>query len=318
VIGKFNFFIHDRFAKVTSFEKETSVKYKVFNLLLPELNAEKTVVNKQINHERTGKTSHSSLKNLMKLHGSKVLITGGSAGLGLESARQFLSAGASVIICGRNQAKLEEAKKLLPSLTVINCDISNPDQIIKMHRQIQNLGGINILYNNAGVGSQPLSLATANDLHYTNAAYEMDVNYLGVIRLNNLFMDMLKANQEAAIINTTSVLSYLPAILAPTYSATKTALRFYTESLRKHLEIAGSSVKVFELLPPLVETEMTAGLEEKKMSAKDVVKALINAVSNDQYTVRVGPTKVLYILYRFFPKFAFNFLNKKRNYKLLQ
>jgi uncharacterized oxidoreductase len=254
----------------------------------------------------------------MELKGKTVLITGGSSGLGLESAKQFIEAGARVIICGRNQKKLDNAKKLLTAVIAINCDVSDAEQIKLLYKETLELGGIDILYNNAGVGTQPLNLAVANELHYADAAYEMNVNYLGVIRLNNLFVDMLKSRKSAAIINTTSVLSYLPAVLAPTYSATKAALRFYTESLRKHFEITGSSVKVFELLPPLVETEMTEGLDQKKMSTHDVIKALVAAILKDQYTVRVGPTKILYMMNRFFPNFAFNFLNKPENFKLLK
>lgn len=254
----------------------------------------------------------------MELKGKKVLITGGSAGLGLESARQFLAAGANVIICGRSQSKLDKAKQLLPGVTAIVCDVSDPDQIVKLYQQVKDLGGIEILYNNAGVVTAPLSLAKTNNQHFIDASYEMNVNYLSVIRLNNLFLDMLKEKKESAIIITTSVLSYLPAVLAPTYSATKAALRFYTEVLRKHLAIAGSGLKVFELLPPLVETDMTAGVNEKKMSVGDVVSALVNAIAKDQYTIRVGPTRILYMLNRLFPNKAFSLLNKARNYKLLQ
>lgn len=254
----------------------------------------------------------------MELSGKTVLITGGASGLGLESAKQFIAKGARVIICGRNQSKLDKAKKLLPAVIAIKADVSDPEQIQWLFKQITDLGGIDILYNNAGVGTEPLNMAVANNQHFESAAYEMNVNYFGVIRLNNLFIDMLKGRKEAAIINTTSVLSYLPAILAPTYSASKAALRFYTMSLRKHLEINGSSVKVFELLPPLVDTEMTTELDEKKMSAEDVVKALISGISKDQFDIRVGPTKILYILNRLFPKLAFNLLNKKENFRLLK
>jgi uncharacterized oxidoreductase len=254
----------------------------------------------------------------MQLKGKTILITGGASGLGFESAKQFIAAGARVVICGRNQSKLDKAKKALPAVTAIRADVSDPEEIKLLYKQVLELGGIDILYNNAGVGSAPLNMAVANEQHLIDATYEMNINYLGVIRLNNLFMDMLKSRKEAAIINTTSVLSYLPAVLAPTYSATKAALRFYTESLRKHLEIIGSGVKVFELLPPLVETDMTESLDEKKMSAKDVIMVLADAIAKDQYTVRVGPTKFLYMINRFFPKFAFNLLNKQKNFVLLK
>jgi uncharacterized oxidoreductase len=72
---------------------------------------------------------------------------------------------------------------------------------------------------------------------------------------------MLKSRIESAIINTTSVLSYVPSIIEPTYSSSKAALRFYTDSLRKHLQIINSSVKVFELAPPLVATDMASSFE---------------------------------------------------------
>jgi uncharacterized oxidoreductase len=254
----------------------------------------------------------------MELKGKNILITGGSAGLGLESAKQFLSEGAKVIITGRNQAKLDKAKQKYPALTIINSDVADADGARSLFEQVKALGGIEILYNNAGVGTQPLNLAKANEQHFEDAAYEMNVNYLGVMRLTNLFIDMLKAKPEAAIINTTSVLSYVPALVAPTYSASKAALRFYTESLRKHLEILGSSVKVFELLPPLVETEMTASLNEKKMTTEDVIAQLVSGIKKDRYTVRVGATKLLYTMNRLFPATAFGMLNQKKMYSLLQ
>jgi uncharacterized oxidoreductase len=254
----------------------------------------------------------------MKLKGKTVLITGGASGLGLESAKQFIAAGANVIICGRDQTKLDCAKKLLPAVTVFKCDVSDAEQINKLYEQVIELGGIDILYNNAGVGTPPLNLANADEQHYKDAEYEMNINYLSVIRLNNLFMDLLRGRGDAAFINTTSVLSYLPAILAPTYSATKAALRFYTESLRKHLESTGSSLKVFELLPPLTETEMTERYNEKKMTSENVIKVLVNAIAKDRYTVRVGPTKFLYLMNRFFPTTAFKLLNQKKHYDLLK
>src|SRR5207244_2626426 len=110
--------------------------------------------------------------------------------------------------------------------------------------------------------------------------------------------------KESAIINTTSILSYVPSALEATYSASKAALRFYTETLRKHLEVLNSNVKVFELLPPVVATDMTAARNDKKITAEKVVKTLIAALKKEQFTIRVGDTKLLYIVNRFFPKTA--------------
>jgi len=254
----------------------------------------------------------------MKIAGKTVLITGGASGIGLEAAKQFLANGASVIITGRNQAKLDEARKLYPAITAIKSDISDAGDAQNLFNQIQQLGGIDILYNNAGVLTDPINLGVANNQHFEDAAYEMNVNYLGVIRLNNLFMDMLKSREESAIINTTSILSYVPALLEATYSASKVALQFYTQALRKHLQILNSNLKVFELLPPVVATEMTSARNDKKITTEDLVRALISGLKKDQFTIRVGDTKALYIVNRLFPKMAFGLVNPKKSYRLLQ
>lgn len=254
----------------------------------------------------------------MDLKNKVILITGGSAGIGLEAAKQFLEIGSKVIITGRIQEKLDIAKKLHPNLIAIKSDVANEEDTISLYKQIEQLGGIDILYNNAGVGVMPSNLGIANDKHAQSAAYEMNVNYIGVIRLNNLFLDMLKSRKESAIINTTSVLSYVPSLLEATYSATKTALGFYTKSLREHLRIANSKVKVFELLPPAVETELIAHRKVRKMSPEILIKGLITGLQKDQYTIRMGYTSAIFYLNRIFPKLAFALVNPKNAEKYLK
>lgn len=253
----------------------------------------------------------------MIIKGKTILITGGSSGIGLESAKQFLAEGAKVIITGRNQAKLDLAKKMFPSLTIIKSDVENETDAQLLFEKVASLGGIDILYNNAGVGTPTLNLGNANEQILKNAIYEMNVNYFGVIRLNNLFINMLKSRKEAAIINTTSILSIVPSLEEPTYSATKSALSFYTKLLRKNLDILNSNVKVFELLPPVVETEMTAKRNDKKISAEQLVKALLSGIKKDQFTIRVGDSKLLYMVSRLFPKAAFNLVNPPKIYASL-
>src|SRR5687768_10295383 len=102
----------------------------------------------------------------MEIKGKTVLITGGAAGIGLESARQFLANGAKVIITGRNQAKLDAAKKLYPALIAIKSDVANAEDAQLLFSRIKELGGIDILYNNAGVLSTPLNLGISDDKHF--------------------------------------------------------------------------------------------------------------------------------------------------------
>ena len=253
----------------------------------------------------------------MKLQGKTILITGGTAGIGLEAAKQFLASGAKVIITGRDQSKLDKTKKLYPGLITIKSDVASADDAQSLFAQVKELGGIDILYNNAGVLSMSTNMGLPGDNHLKEAEYEMNINYFGVIRLNNLFMEMLKSRKEGAIINTTSLLAYVPSAIEATYSASKVALRFYTETLRKHLEILNSHVKVFELLPPVVNTEMTATRKDKKITTEKLVKSLIAGLTNNQFTIRVGDTKLLYIVNRLFPKMAFGLVNSKKNVKQL-
>jgi uncharacterized oxidoreductase len=254
----------------------------------------------------------------MELKGKTILITGGTAGIGLEAAKQFLSNGAKVIITGRNQGKLDAAKKLYPALIAIKSDVANADDAQLLFNKIKELGGIDILYNNAGVMGSPQNLGIANEKHLELAKYEMDINYLGVIRLNNLFIEMLKSRKEGAVINTSSILSYVPFNLAPTYAASKAAMRFYTVSLRDHLKILNSSVKVFELLPPVVATSMTENLESKGISPEKLVNALIAGIKKNRFTIRVGDTKLVYLANRLFPKMAYGLVNPAKNARLLQ
>ncbi len=176
------------------------------------------------------------------------------------------------------------------------------------------MGGIDILYNNAGIMKTASNYGIASEKHFKDADAEININYLGVIRTNNLFMEMLQSRKEAAIINVSSFLSYVPLNGSPTYCASKAAVRFYTVSLREHLKMIKSNVKVFELLPPVVATEMTEGFEGvSKMSPEDLVKGLISALKKNKYTIRMGITKMVYYLHRLSPSLAYKILNPARN-----
>ena len=253
----------------------------------------------------------------MDLKNKTILITGGGSGIGLEAARQFLQTGAKVIITGRSQRKLDDALRLYPTLVAIQSDASKEDDANNLLKKTEELGGIDILYHNAGVGVPPSNLGIPKNEHLEGAIYEMEVNYFGVIRLNNLFMEMLKSRKEAAIIHTTSILSMVPSAIEATYSSSKTALAFYVHSLRKHLRVINSKVKIFELLPPLVDTDMVADRDDKKISPSQLISGLIKGLENDIYTIRVGDSKIIYFLNRFLPKVAYNPINSKKHDKKL-
>lgn len=248
----------------------------------------------------------------MNLTNKTILITGGTSGIGLEATRQFLKLGNKVIVTGRNKSKLNDLKKMFPQAIIFQSDVSKEEDNIQLYNDIKELGGIDILYNNAGVGINQLNLGIENKKHLEGAIYEMDVNYLGVVRLNNLFIEMLKSRSESAIINTTSILSIVPSVSEATYSASKTALSFYTKTLRSHLQSINSSVKIFELLPPLVDTDMVKDRTDKKISTKELIESLIKGMQQDKFTIRVGSSKILYTLNRILPNKVYNLINSEK------
>ncbi len=118
----------------------------------------------------------------MELKGKTILITGGTAGIGLEATKQFLEAGCKVIVTGRDKTKLDEAKTKYPEITAIQSDAAKAGDAHSLFNQVKELGGIDIIYNNAGIMKGPDNLGIASNKHLEKAEAEININYLGVIR----------------------------------------------------------------------------------------------------------------------------------------
>ena len=188
----------------------------------------------------------------MKLDGNTLLITGGSAGIGLSLARHFHQAGSQVIICGRSQERLEQATKLLPGISTYCCDLGSEDDRIKLSDWVtKEHPTLNMLINNAGVQRYP---KPAEPAAWQPIAEEIAINLQAPIHLSNLLTPHLSRAQNAAIIMVTSGLAFAPLANAPVYSATKAALHSYTLSLRHHLKSIG--IQVLEIIPPAVNTDL--------------------------------------------------------------
>jgi uncharacterized oxidoreductase len=244
----------------------------------------------------------------MNLKNKTILITGGTSGIGLAAVPYFLNEGMKVIVCGRNERKNNEAQKMFPEITVLNCDITVENEVYVLYQLIKSIGSIDILYHNAAT-IHPHSL-TGKDV-YTKGLDEMNTNYLAVLRLNDYFMEMLMQRKEAAIIHTTSAVAYVPISFLATYSAGKAALHSYTQSLRHHLQNIQSSIRIFELMPPTVDTEPTKAFNTEKISPQKVVEVLIQSLRQNRFTIHVEKVKMLYFLHRLLPSKTFAILNKQ-------
>src|SRR6184192_3138114 len=198
----------------------------------------------------------------MKLTGRTIVMTGGSAGIGLAFALKFVELGNEVIVTGRRQEVLDEVKTKHPKLHTIQSDVADSAQIAALAARVKaDFPKLDVLMNNAGIMLHKNLKVPAADLEGLMA--EVNINVAGVIRMNSAFIDILTAN-KGTVINVSSALAFVPLPAAPIYSATKAAIHSYTQSLRFQLEDSG--VEVIELMPPGVKTDMTADFPEGGVS----------------------------------------------------
>src|SRR5438270_1889745 len=238
----------------------------------------------------------------MKLRNRTILITGGSAGIGLAFALKFAELGNRVIVTGRRQRALDEVKAKYPKLHTIQSDVANPGQIAALAARVKaDFPKLDVLMNNAGIMIFRNLTAPAADLAELTA--EMNINVAGVIGMTSAFIDILTAN-KGTLINVSSGLAFVPLPSAPIYSATKAAIHSYTQSLRFQLEETG--VEVIELMPPAVKTDMTTELAEgggSVITTDELVKQSFALLKAGTIEIRPGQSKQLAFLRRLAPNF---------------
>lgn len=246
----------------------------------------------------------------MNTSNNTVLITGGSAGIGFEIAQQLSAQGNQVIITGRNEARLKAAAAKLKNVTGIVSDVSSEEDVNHLVAQLnENFPSLNIVINNAGAASSPYRLLPGNNA-FEKASAEMQTNYLSVLRLNDKLLPLLSQQKTAAIVNVSSIVSFAPSINIPGYSISKAALHAYSRTLR--LTLKDTAVRVFELMPPLVNTEFSKEIGgERGIPAAQVAADLLQALQNDLYEIHVGDTANIYQLYLTSPENALQALNSQ-------
>lgn len=228
-----------------------------------------------------------------------VLITGGSSGIGFEMARNMLSEGSNVIICGRSLTKLEEAKRKLPDVIPIQCDITSKEERKALVERIsRDFPGLNMLMNNAGIVSRYL-LAKTGDLTGRLMA-EWETNYLAPVILTQLFLPLLAKNQ-GTVINVSSALAFLPLSIEPNYCATKAALHSMTQSMRIQLKKAG--VKVVEIFYPEVDTPFQEGHASKRaLSPQAAASEALKGINRGKEEIYVKMSRMIRSISRMMPK----------------
>ncbi|WP_042462787.1 SDR family oxidoreductase [Neobacillus dielmonensis] len=189
----------------------------------------------------------------MNVSGNTILITGGASGIGLAFTERFLSRGNEVIVVGRRQEKLNEAKEKFPQLHIRVCDVSKEEDRKGLVEWVTNeFPKLNVLVNNAGVQQRVNLLNADKDWNYYQN--EIAINVEGPIHLSMLLIPHLMQQKYAAILNVSSGLAIMPGVWVPIYSATKAAIHSFSTSLRHQL--ADTSIEVIEIFPPAVNTDL--------------------------------------------------------------
>ena len=194
----------------------------------------------------------------MKTSGNTILITGGGTGIGQALAHRFHDAGNTVIVAGRRQEALDQAIAGRRDMRALELDVGDSAGITEFaHRLLAEHPSLNVLINNAGI-MRFEALDCMRDL--ADAEATIATNLLGPIRLTNALVDHLIDQPNAAVINVTSGLAFVPLLVTPTYNATKAAIHSYTVAMREALK---GRVEVIELVPPAVQTGLTPGQENR-------------------------------------------------------
>lgn len=239
----------------------------------------------------------------MNLTGRTILITGGSAGIGLAFALKFLELGNEVIITGRRAAVLDDVRVKYPKLHTIQSDVANPLEIAALATRVKaEFPRLDVLMNNAGIMMHRNLTEPAADI--SELTVEMNINLAGVVGMTSAFIDILTAN-KGTLINVSSALAFVPMPSAPIYCASKAAVHSYTQSLRFQLE--GTGVEVIELMPPAVMTDLATAVAEADgftlITTDELIKQSVAALKSGAREIRPGQAKQLAFLRRLAPDF---------------
>jgi uncharacterized oxidoreductase len=226
----------------------------------------------------------------MKLSGNTIFITGGGSGIGRGLAEALHALGNQVIISGRRKGHLDATTKANPGMRSEELNVEDPASIAAVAKKlITEYPKLNVLINNAGIMKIDDASSTIDDGLLVSI---ITTNLLGPIRMTSALIEHLKKQDEAVVIHMSSGLGFVPLALTAVYSSTKAALHSYALSQRYRLK--DSAVRVLEIAPPWVQTELLGSSDEPRaMPLAEFIDETIKILGTNAEEILVERVKPL-------------------------
>lgn len=217
----------------------------------------------------------------MNLNTAKVIITGGSTGIGYETARQLISKGAKVVICSRNKSEIEKAAQEIGAIG-LQADISNEDEVKALFKEAnEKLGGLNVLINNAGIGY----LAPLIETSEADFSRIWETNVKGAFLVGKEAANYFIAQNEGNIVNISSTAGQKGFATGTAYCASKFAVSAMTECWRA--ELRKNNIRVMQVNPSEVVTPFGTKLGyeaqnvDSKLKPSEIAHTIVSMLEMD-------------------------------------
>jgi len=236
----------------------------------------------------------------MYINGKRIVITGGTSGVGHELVKQ-LHSNNEIIVIARSAQKINDLEKEFSSIVCYQCDLADLGAVEITAKCInEKFGSIDILINNAASQATPTFLD--DDFCYESISKEVTLNFTSICCLTYLLLPLLRHESNSIVLNINSGLGLIPKTSSAVYCGTKGALNLFSQSLRYQLEKTNISVQ--QAFLPLVETAMTTGRGKNKLSASEAATSIIRGMEKNEIENDIGKVKMLRKLLRISPSIA--------------
>ncbi len=243
----------------------------------------------------------------MQLTQKRIIITGGTSGIGYEVVRR-LHKNNDVIVIARNATKLHQLTQKFKGITTYQADLALRQDVEdianRLSKQFNTIDGI---IHNAAVQYTPA--LTDEEFRYDTVDREIALNFTSICRLTYLLLPALRHDAPAFILNVGSGLGLVPKTGSAIYCATKGALNIFSQSLR--LQLSKTNIRVLQAIMPLVDTPMTEGRGRGKMTAAEAARQLIRGIEKEIADHDIGKVKALRFIMRLWPGLARQIMKRR-------